>query len=588
MNKKIIIAVFMLLVFTGIVFAECGNGSCETGENQCSCPSDCGQCSGDYSAAGACKELACVNSVCSVITKSGCCGNEMCESGEDYSGCPADCLPKSVDISLVFPDSNTFFVFGERVNLLVEVLVDNSTKAIGADVTAEGPFKTMKLYNDSQHGDGSAFDAVYGNYFIVTKDMLGQNTMTFTAFFRGLTGTATAELFVSPDLNIVLHVPEEVALGDVIDFSGNVFAKTIPAGMSLDANILFQGQTVFSETFESDSNSGAFSFSYPVSLLSKLGTYALEITGTDAEGNSADFSASFEVMEKVFPKGLKIEVLPLEQEIFSRGNEILLVVNLSDDKGLIVEGAEITVNAFEKQEKMFEFEPGKYSLALNIPFSAPAGENTIQISALKEQGPVTNRAFHEFVVTVEKTTVLAELLSPKEKVFKAGDTINFEVLVSYSNGHAVTNADVFVLIGTEEIQLLQPEPGTYSGNYMLTSEQYDVPVFSVKIVDEYGNVNSLEQEINVSGETFQFFLMRNIFWVLIIVAVVAGALFAVSKFGFTSAAKSKQKSETQKLEEKLEQLQTNYFKKGMISRKQYDVQAREIKTKLRSLKGRKF
>jgi len=68
----------------------CGKQGCETGENQCNCPADCGACSGD--APEICKEYACDSSnACVAVTKQNCCGNTQCETGENCSSCAADC-----------------------------------------------------------------------------------------------------------------------------------------------------------------------------------------------------------------------------------------------------------------------------------------------------------------------------------------------------------------------------------------------------------------------------------------------------------------------------------------------------------------
>lgn len=585
---------FLLLVFgiflAACVFAaDCGNGSCEgPSENQCSCPADCGECSGDYTGSGTCKELACVSNVCTVIPKSGCCGNEICESSENYSNCPADCLPESIDITVVYPGENDYFLFGEAANILVEVLVDNSTKAVGATVSTSGIFKTMPLYNDGKHGDGTAFDAVYGNYFTVTEDMLGTSTMNFTATFRGLTGEASASLVVRPDLNVALNLPAEVALGDVLDLRGKVMAKANPVGLPLDANVFFQGTSVFSRAIISDPSTGEFFFSYPVSLLSKLGIYTLSVTGTDANGNKAVFEQGFEVKEKVFAKGLKISILPFSKTSFARGEEIPLIVELFDDSNNSVDKAVVFVTAFGEKISMYEFDIGKYSASIVVPFSAVEGENFFEVGASKQFGSALAKAYDSFTLGVEKTTPIIKLIKPEATEFKAGDTIEFEVLISYPNNEKVINAEVFVLIGMEEIKLFQTEPGRFTGGYFLAVESYGLGLFSVKIVDEYGNVNSIEKEINVSGETFQFFLMRNIIWVIVIVVIIAVVLFVASKFGFEASAKSAKKKQTSGLESKLEQLQVNYFKKGIISRPQYDRESKKLKQQIRKFKERKI
>lgn len=56
----------------------CGNGACETGENQTNCCSDCG-CATNY---------LCQNNQCVLRPY---CGDGFCGSGESYSNCPQDC-----------------------------------------------------------------------------------------------------------------------------------------------------------------------------------------------------------------------------------------------------------------------------------------------------------------------------------------------------------------------------------------------------------------------------------------------------------------------------------------------------------------
>lgn len=66
----------------------CGNDVCESSENKCTCPKDCGECSG---ACGTCKEYSCANRTCQCTTKTSCCGNGVCEIGEDEWSCCDDC-----------------------------------------------------------------------------------------------------------------------------------------------------------------------------------------------------------------------------------------------------------------------------------------------------------------------------------------------------------------------------------------------------------------------------------------------------------------------------------------------------------------
>ena len=582
MNCRILLFFFALVLFSGLVAAECGNGTCEAGENQCTCRQDCGKCEGAYGNEK-CKELACVSSVCKIVQKANCCGNEKCESGESYSNCAADCMPKSIDLRVVSPDGNDSFLFGENVRLLVDVLADNAVKVVGAEVTASGVFRTIFLYNDGLHDDGTAFDSVYGNFFTVKKSMLGSNAVTFQANFRGITGKATASFFVKPDLNVSLFVPEKVALGDVLNLRGTVKAKQFSVAMALDANIFFQGRSVFSKSVFSDANTGAFFLSYPVSLLSKLGTYSLSVKGTDANGNSAFFEKSFEVVENVFEKKILVEISDLPKKSFLRGEEIPLVVSLFDESGNPIEKADVSVSGLGIEAGLFEFSPGKYSASIEVPFAAKEGDanNVFTVSAVKKSGNiVTAIGTGSFSIAVEKTGLALEFLQPKEDSFKAGETINFEVLAYYSNSEKIQSAKVFVLLGEKEIQLVQTEPSRFSGTYTWDDSDYAVKYFTIKATDSFGNTGFLEKKIDISGETPLFFLSKNFFIILAGLAVFFAVLFAALGYVLNASMRRIAQRRSDSLESKARELQENYFKKGIITRKQYEEQMQKLGGKL--------
>ncbi len=56
---------------------KCGDGTCGAGENECTCPADCGACGGQ-----------CVGDQC--VTQPGC-GDGTCGTGENQCNCPKDC-----------------------------------------------------------------------------------------------------------------------------------------------------------------------------------------------------------------------------------------------------------------------------------------------------------------------------------------------------------------------------------------------------------------------------------------------------------------------------------------------------------------
>ncbi len=78
---------------TGATGPLCGDGKCEAGESNATCPQDCKQAN------------LCGNGACDAGEQTSCpkdcptgpvCGNGTCESGESTNTCPQDCAPKDV------------------------------------------------------------------------------------------------------------------------------------------------------------------------------------------------------------------------------------------------------------------------------------------------------------------------------------------------------------------------------------------------------------------------------------------------------------------------------------------------------------
>ncbi|MBW2996449.1 hypothetical protein KY332_04055 [Candidatus Woesearchaeota archaeon] len=99
MKQIILIGIILILILGGCKgpeqpeaveqAASCGDGVCDTGEDKCSCASDCGECSGDVEGK-TCVELSCVDGSCQELIKENCCGNAKCEKGErTCEDCPA-------------------------------------------------------------------------------------------------------------------------------------------------------------------------------------------------------------------------------------------------------------------------------------------------------------------------------------------------------------------------------------------------------------------------------------------------------------------------------------------------------------------
>ncbi len=92
----------------------CGNNNCDPDETQCSCPQDCGVCSGTLEK---CRESFCEGTVCSSRIKENCCGNNICEPIESSANCPDDCISKltieSIGMRISEDEEITFAEYNE-------------------------------------------------------------------------------------------------------------------------------------------------------------------------------------------------------------------------------------------------------------------------------------------------------------------------------------------------------------------------------------------------------------------------------------------------------------------------------------------
>jgi hypothetical protein len=92
---------------TGIPKEYCGDQVCNLNETECTCPGDCGNCTG---AEETCREWQCFNDQCLSIPVELCCGNRDCEEGESPTSCSIDC--SVLDLS-DYPEP---FISGGRYN----------------------------------------------------------------------------------------------------------------------------------------------------------------------------------------------------------------------------------------------------------------------------------------------------------------------------------------------------------------------------------------------------------------------------------------------------------------------------------------
>lgn len=113
---------------------QCGNNNCEPEESKCTCPADCGECSGS---AGTCLEHQCSEIECSTQFIPNCCGNKRCEEPENYELCPTDCTADSMIDKINISENDLPLITGngpwsrDRYDSVGETQVDSSIRGLG-------------------------------------------------------------------------------------------------------------------------------------------------------------------------------------------------------------------------------------------------------------------------------------------------------------------------------------------------------------------------------------------------------------------------------------------------------------------------
>lgn len=98
-----------LLRTTAAPVEGCGDGTCDTGEDRCTCPGDCGEpapfeepgvtcddgVDNDCDGGADCDDINCFSDPACQAPPAPVCGNDICEAGEDCNTCGGDCSGKS-------------------------------------------------------------------------------------------------------------------------------------------------------------------------------------------------------------------------------------------------------------------------------------------------------------------------------------------------------------------------------------------------------------------------------------------------------------------------------------------------------------
>ncbi len=601
MNPKLKVLVFALLFFSfaGIpedVSAQAcnNNGTCETNEDRCSCPNDCGSCGGDVPGV-LCQYYTCLTGTCRATSKPNCCGNDLCEAGEDYANCSRDCPPEEVRVEVLKPDANAVFMRGDFLLFRARVKGDGAV-AKNANVRADTFVGTVHLYDDGNHQDVLANDGIYaGGFTIPEYTEKNDYTVPIIADVAGVSDENVLVVKVDPSLDFLVELDSEsYSMGDVVYAEGNLSKRGTPLSREAEFKIFSEsGELIYGKQLFTDSN-GNFSLDYHSSLIQPPGTWTLSFEAFDREKNlgKAEFEVPFSV--EGLTRFLDLGVLSPREKVFERAEEVKLLVSL-DFEGKPVKDAE--VRAILPDKKILELREGregKYSLSFNIPVGFPLGDQNIFLLAKKDFNAVTYSGSAPVELIVEKAQIRSEVIEPSRSFYALGEEIKARVKLTYSSGQPAANAETFFYLNDERLQVRELGGGVYAASYPLTGEEISESSLelAMEFSDLYGNsgAESISLEIN-RDVSFLYFLRRQPLlaasFFVVLSAVVLVLLVVRRRRGKLGSLK-KRAEELKKIKS---ELQDRYFNRGAITSEeyysllnQYSSELRDIEATIASLK----
>ncbi len=572
-DKKFTFLIALFLVLSAVIIptvnaASCGDGSCDTGENSCTCSVDCGTCSGPVPGKS-CREYSCTEEdICSIQIETNCCGNDLCETRESYGNCPADCTPTSITIEVINPDGEDQYLRGEFVNLRVEITA-NGRGIASAKVKATGFFGTTTLFNDGRHGDELISDNVYATWIELPVDLeRGEKEVVVSAEFIGLVDEETIEINFKPELTADFDIEGIYFLGDIIDIEG--YVKAHKKGISIPLIVVFKtGEETLHEAEIISESDGKFLYNYHTNFLEEPGIWFVSIEGFDLNNNSASLEKSILVREPIPESHLEIELIKGLEKSYMRGEEIEFILRVTDRTEEEIRGANVKILMGDETVSLVEVRSGQYSALYKIPRDEPLGKRSLGISARKEVENLLFSGSETFFTTIEPIALSIEIIEPREKRYKVGDTIPIEVDVSYGSLDFIEKGTVIALINGREIILNAVGVGLFEGDYFVEEEAEGEMKFEVRAEDEYGNSNFVEKSILISGKSIVFDIMKNLAIIAIVGAVLISVGMITAFFIIQRRRIGKLISRRTEVEELETELQRKYFDETSISKVEF-------------------
>ncbi|MBI4020334.1 MAG: hypothetical protein HY367_03295 [Candidatus Aenigmarchaeota archaeon] len=398
---------------------------------------------------------------------------------------PAAAAQEGIEISLLANPRT----LARGDDFLVKVLLtQNSTRVLGASVSAESEIFSATLSDDGAHDDNAPNDGIYaGTVRIGSSVKRGGYGIAITASKGPDSGRLETSIFVDPELAVTLAADKEkYQTFDRIEVSGSTSKSSRPAPSNVTLSIICGQYARTIAQVETDSQ-GGYRYVHPISRAIPLGSCTIEAVAADTLGNSgsATRQVTIEFSEQEIYRLVFLDPIPGAK--YKEGGDMKIRLKVQSGDRLI-EGANVLCeDPFGELSISLDEFSGIYSGVYNIPLGKLPPGWSVSCVAQTEDGFFGKNLVN---VNIESIDIDVSVISPAERSFTLGQAVEMLVEIGYSDGKPVVNGNVELSIANKTVELEETEnPGIYAGRF--TVEHAGLINMEVTASDNAGNSDTI-------------------------------------------------------------------------------------------------
>ena len=582
-----------------ITTLNCGNGVIDTGE-QCdgsalggeTCVSR-GFTSGTLSCTGLCAFDTTGCTVTATTTTPAVCGDGSCTGAEECSTCAIDCgacVTEQLYIVQQFPINQDTLKRGEY-NFKIKLYLGSNLES-SANVKATSPFwdGDLILFDDSIHGDERRDDGILGNKFTIGNNIeKGTYTIRIVADRSDAHSEIILKVNVDPELRINLPLELGYTQGDRINLIGNVrdFKGTTTSNVKIYA--VRKGETLFNKVIEAQD--GNIKDSYLISYADPDGKWEITAEASDDYFNYGKLKQKINIgtYAGVLYYGVNF-LTPIKGSSFTRDDSVPIAVEVKEE-GKIIEGAKVQfISPKGKELTLEEIDPGIYSTTYKIEPDDLLGPWRLAVQAIKSVGGLTRAGGNNLILQIKPGEIKLNVISPSRDTAYVGGRIKYLIKPEYLNGEIVKGADISVLFSNNKsIQLIENEPGVYSGDYLVGFDDIGTLEQRVNALDRISNEGTILSLVYVRKRTFvetwlalfYEYVLRRYWWAITALIIFFSILYKPTfDVKYLTIKLTKNKKEQELIKNMQVEAERKYYKERSISRAEFKQLIQEYEGRL--------